>query len=76
MTVCAGGVAMKARTVLIVGAAPTIVALSWSSAQAGGGVQIGIGLPVGIGVGPAYPPPYYYRPYPYYAFSAGFSIDA
>jgi len=49
---------MKARTVLIVGAAPTIVALSWSSAQAGGGVQIGIGLPVGIGVGPAYPPPY------------------
>ena len=59
---------MKARTVLIVGVALTIVALSWSSAQAGGGVRIGIGLPIGIGVGvgPAYPPPYYYRPYPYY----------
>ena len=59
---------MKARIVLIVGIALTIVALSWSSAQAGGGVRIGIGLPIGIGVGvgPAYPPPYYYRPYPYY----------
>jgi catechol 2,3-dioxygenase-like lactoylglutathione lyase family enzyme len=67
MTACAGGVVMKTRTVLIVGAALTIVALSWSSAQAVG-IRIGIGIPIGIGVGigPAYPAPYYYRPYPYY----------
>ena len=62
-----GEFVMRMKTALFLCVLLAIVALSWSSAQAGG-VRIGIGLPIGIGVGvgPAYPPPYYYRPYPYY----------
>jgi hypothetical protein len=60
-----GGLVMRAKTELFLCAVLFFGAVSCASVEAGG-IHIGIGIPIGIGIGPAYPPPCYYRPYPYY----------
>lgn len=61
---------MKTTRMFLVVAVLAMMALSWSSAYAGGvRIGIGIGIPIGGPVYAPYPyyPPYaYYPPYPYY----------